>query len=109
MEFNKRREMSSIAFIYLFIFKNYMFKGRIETNENRRRAGELVTLLDEPYLVFLFNYLPSPPSSPAVGAMSVVVTIAYIAAVVELSLACLCSQLCYIVESQYQDVYTLNQ
>jgi hypothetical protein len=86
-----------------------MFKGRIETNENRRRAGELLTLLDEPYLAFLFNYLPSPPSSPAVGAMSVVVAVAYIAAVVELSLACLCSQLCYIVESQYQDVYTLNQ
>jgi hypothetical protein len=88
-----------------------MFKGRIETNENRRRAGELVTLLDEPYLAFLFNYLPPPSSSPAVGAMSVVVTVAYIAAVVELSLAlaCLCSQLCYIVESQYQDVYTLNE
>jgi hypothetical protein len=52
-----------------------MFKGRIETNENRRRAGELVTLLDEPYLAFLINYLPSPPSAPAVGAMSVVVTV----------------------------------
>jgi hypothetical protein len=26
-----------------------MFKGRIETNENQRRAGELMTLLDEPY------------------------------------------------------------
>jgi hypothetical protein len=51
--------------------------------------GELVTLLDEPYLALLFNYLPSPPSAPAVGAMSVVVTVAYIAAVVELSLACL--------------------
>jgi hypothetical protein len=86
-----------------------MFKGRIETNENRRRAGELVTLLDEPYLALFFNYLPAPPSSPAVGAMSVVVTVAYVAAVVELSLACLCSQLCYIVESQYQDVCTLNQ
>jgi hypothetical protein len=88
---------------------NYIFKGRIETNENRRRAGELVILLDEPYLAFLFSYLPSPPSSPAVGTMSVVVTVAYIAAVVELSLACLCSQLCYIVEPQYQDVYTLSQ
>jgi hypothetical protein len=50
----------------------------------KRRAGELVTLLDEPYLPVLFNYLPSPPSAPAVGAMSVVVTVAYIAAVVEL-------------------------
>jgi hypothetical protein len=86
-----------------------MFKGRIEANENRRRAGKLVTLLDEPYLAFLFSYLPSPPSSPAVGAMSVGVTVAYISAVVELSLACLCSQLCYIAESQYQYVYTLNQ
>jgi hypothetical protein len=75
-----------------------MLKGRNETNENRRRAGELVTLLDEPYLAFLFNYLPSPPSAPAVGAVSVVVTVACIAAVVELSLACLCSQLRYIVK-----------
>jgi hypothetical protein len=49
--------------------------------------GELVTLLAEPYLDFLFNYLPSPPSGPAVGAMSVVVSVAYIAAVVQLSLA----------------------
>jgi hypothetical protein len=61
--------------------------NRIETNENRRRVGELVTLLDEPYLAFLLNYLPSPPSSPAVGAMPVVVAVAYIAAVVQLSLA----------------------
>jgi hypothetical protein len=64
-----------------------MFKGRIETTEKRRKAGELVTLLDEPYLAVLFNYLPSSPSAPAVGAMSVVVTVAYIAAVVELSLS----------------------
>jgi hypothetical protein len=83
------------SFFLFFVVFNYMFKGRIETNENRRRAGELVTLLDEPYLAFLFNYLSSPPSSPAVGAMSVVVTVAYIADVVELSLACLCSQLCF--------------
>jgi hypothetical protein len=68
--------------------------------------GELMTLLDEPYLAFLFHYLPSPPSASAVGTMSVVVTVAYIAAVVKLSLACLCSQLHYIVKSQYQDVYT---
>jgi hypothetical protein len=47
--------------------------------------GELVTLLDEPYLAFLLNFLPSPPSASAVGAMSVVVTVAFIAAVVELS------------------------
>jgi hypothetical protein len=96
-------------FWHFFIMLYYMFKGRIEANENRRRAGELVTLLDEPYIAFLFNYLPLPPSSPAVGAMSVVVTVAYIAAVVELSFACLCSQLCYIVESQYQEVYTLSR
>jgi hypothetical protein len=70
---------------------------------------ELVTLLDEPYLGSLFDYLPSPPSAPAVGAMSVAVTVAYIAAIVELSLACLCSQLCDIVKSQYQDAYTFNQ
>jgi hypothetical protein len=55
-------------FFFFFFIINYMFKGRIETNENRRRAGELVTLLDEPYLAFLFNHLPSPPSAPAVGA-----------------------------------------
>jgi hypothetical protein len=71
--------------------------------------GELVTLLDEPYLAFLFNYLPAPPSAPAVGAMSVFVTVACIAVVVELSFACLCSQLCYIVENQYQDAYKFNQ
>jgi hypothetical protein len=71
--------------------------------------GEFITLLDEPYLTFLFNYLPSPPSAPAVGAMSVVVTVAFIAAVVELSLACLFSQLRYIANSQYQDVYKFNQ
>jgi hypothetical protein len=56
----------------------------MKTGEER---GELVTLLDEPYLAVLFNYLPSPPSAPAVGAMFVVVTVAYIAAVVELSIA----------------------
>jgi hypothetical protein len=78
-------------FLFFSFFLNYMFKGRIETNENRRKAGGFVTLLDEPYLAFMFDYLPSPPSSQAVGAMSVVVTVAYIAAVVELSLACLCS------------------
>jgi hypothetical protein len=77
-------------------------------NENRRREGEFVTLLDEPYLAILFNYLPSPPSALAVGAMSVTVAIVYIAAVVKLSLTCLCSQLRYIVKSQYQDVYTFN-
>jgi hypothetical protein len=33
--------------------------------------GELLTLLDEPYLAFLLNYLPSPPSAPAFGALSV--------------------------------------
>jgi hypothetical protein len=82
-----------LAFVVFGEFKIIRFKGRIETNENRRRAGELMTLLDEPYLAFFFNYLPSPASASAVGAMSVVVTVAYIAAVVELSLACLCSQL----------------
>jgi hypothetical protein len=71
--------------------------------------GELVTLLDEPFLALLFNYLTSPPSAPAVGAMSVIVAVAYIAALVELSLACLCSQLRYIAKSQYQNVYTFNQ
>jgi hypothetical protein len=71
--------------------------------------GELVTLLDEPYLASLFNYLPSPPSAPAIGAMSVVVAVTYIAAVAELSLACLCSQLCYILKPQYQDAQTPNQ
>jgi flagellar biogenesis protein FliO len=36
-----------------FLFLHYMFKGRIETNENRRRAGELVTL----YFLFFFHYM----------------------------------------------------
>jgi hypothetical protein len=49
-----------------------------------------LTFLEEPYLAFLFNYLPPPPTAPDVGAMSVVVTVAYIAAVIELSLDCLC-------------------
>jgi hypothetical protein len=52
----------------------------------RKKTGaekrELVTLLDEPFLAFSFNYLSSPHSAPAVGAMSVVVAVAYIAAVV---------------------------
>jgi hypothetical protein len=85
-----------------------MLKGRIETKTGAER-GELVTFLDELYLAFLFDYLPSPPSAPAVGAMSVVVTVSYIAAVVELSLACLCSQLRYIAKSQYQDLNSFNQ
>jgi hypothetical protein len=70
--------------LFFFFFLHYTICLRGE-------LGELVTLLDESYLAVLFNYLPSPPSSPAVGAMSVVVTVAYIAALVELSLACLCS------------------
>jgi hypothetical protein len=70
----------------------------------------LIAFLDEPYLAFLFNYLPSPPSAPTAGAMSVVVAVAYMAAVVvELSLACLCSKFRYIVKPQYQDLHTLNQ
>jgi hypothetical protein len=82
----------------------------LKRNKTGAERGELMTLQDEPYLAILFDYLPSPPSAPAVGAMSVVVTGAYIAAVVELSLTCLCSsQLCYIVKSQYHDVYTPSQ
>jgi hypothetical protein len=96
------------------VFFNFNFticcKRRIETNENRRRAGGVDDPpIDESYLAFLFDYLPSPPSAPAVGAMSVVVTFAYIAAVVELLLACLCSQLCYIAKSQYKDVFTFSR
>jgi hypothetical protein len=68
-----------------------------------------VTLLDEPYLAFLFDYLPSPLSAPAVGVMSEAVAVAYIAAEIELSLACLCSQLRFVFEPQYQDVNTFNQ
>jgi hypothetical protein len=83
--------------------------GELKRNKTGAERGELVTLLDEPYLAFLFNFLPLPPSAPAIGAMSVVVTVAYIAGVVDLSLACLCSQLRYIVKPQYQDVYTFNR
>jgi hypothetical protein len=57
--------------------------------KNGAKWGELLTLQDEPYLAFLFKYLPSPPSAQAVGAISVVVAVAYIAAIIELSLACL--------------------
>jgi hypothetical protein len=69
----------------------------------------LVTFLDEPYLAVLFNYLPLPPSVPAVGVMSVAVAVAYIAAIVELPLACLYSQLRFIVEPRYQDENTFSQ
>jgi hypothetical protein len=43
--------------------------------------------------------------------MSVAVAFAYMAAVVvvELSLACLCSKLRFVVEPQYQDVNTVNK
>jgi hypothetical protein len=63
--------------------RKYVLRGELKRNKTGTERGELVTLLDEPYLAFLFNYLPSPPSAPAVGAMSFVVTAAYIAAVVE--------------------------
>jgi hypothetical protein len=69
----------------------------------------LATFLDEPFLAALLSYLPLPPSAPAVEAMSVAVAVAYIAAVVELSLACLCSQLRFIVEPQYHDLNSFNQ
>jgi hypothetical protein len=95
--------------LYINEIKYISFKGRIEMKQNQRRAGELVTLLDEPYLVFLFNYLSPPSSAPVVWAMSIAVVVAYIAAVVEPSLACLCFQLRYIVEPQYQDVNKFNQ
>jgi hypothetical protein len=70
-----------------------MLKGELKRRKTGAERGELLTLLDEPYLAFLFNYLPPNPSAPAVGAMSIVVTVSYTAAVVELSLACLCSKL----------------
>jgi hypothetical protein len=92
----------------ILLYGLYVARSELKRMKTDAERGKLVTLLDEHYLAFLFNYLPSPPSAPAVGAMSIVVTVAYIAAVVELSLACLCSQLRYIVKSQYQDVYTLN-
>jgi hypothetical protein len=81
----------------------------MKRNKIGAERGELVTLLDEPFLAFLFNYLPLPPSAPAVGAMSVAVAVAYIAAVVELPLACLLFELRYIAEPKYQDVNTFNQ
>jgi hypothetical protein len=77
------------------LFKNklYALGGELKRTKTGAEQGESVTLLDELNLADLFNYFPSPPSAPAVKAMPVVVTVAYIAAVVELSLACLCSQL----------------
>jgi hypothetical protein len=65
----------------------YVLRGELKRIKTGAERGELVTLLDEPYLALLFNYLPSPPSAPVVGAMSVAVAVAYIAAVVEVSLA----------------------
>jgi hypothetical protein len=62
-----------------------------------------------PTVVSLFHYLPSPPSAPAIGVVSVAMAVAYIAAVVELSLACLFSKLRFVVELQYQDVNTINK
>jgi hypothetical protein len=53
----------------------------LKRSKSGAERGELVTILDEPYLAFLINYLPLPPSAPAVGAMSVVVAVAHIAAV----------------------------
>jgi hypothetical protein len=93
----------------VLLINTICLRGELKRNKTGAERGELVTLLNEPYLAFFFNYLPSPPPAPAAGAMSVIRDVAYIAAAVELSLACLCSQLRYIVESQYQDAYTFNQ
>jgi hypothetical protein len=60
----------------LFFKITICLRGELKLKKTGVERGELVTLLDEPYNVFLFNYLPSPPSAPAVGAMSVVVTVA---------------------------------
>jgi hypothetical protein len=68
-----------------------------------------MTLLDEHFVFFLIDYLPSPPLSPAVGAMFVAVAVAYIAAERELMLAFLCSLLRVVVEPQHQDANTFNQ
>jgi hypothetical protein len=56
----------------------YVLRGELKRNKTGAERGELVTLLDEPFLAFLFNYLPSPPSAPAVGAMFIAVTVACI-------------------------------
>jgi hypothetical protein len=66
-------------------FITICLRGELKRMKTGAERGELVTLLDEPYLAFLLNFLPSPPSASAVGTMSVVVTVAFIAAVVELS------------------------
>jgi hypothetical protein len=48
-----------IKFIIFSLFStvNYMFKGRIETNENRRRAGGLVYFLFIAHLEFRCKFL----------------------------------------------------
>jgi hypothetical protein len=58
----------------MLTFLYYMFKGELKRMKAGEERGELVTLLDKPYLAFLFNYLPAPPSAPAVGTMSVTVS-----------------------------------
>jgi hypothetical protein len=70
--------------------------------------GELVTLLDKPYLVYLSSLLTLAPLSSGHwdcfrcrGRC--------VAAVVELSLAYLCSELRFVVEPQYQDLNTINE
>jgi hypothetical protein len=92
----------------VFFYAPYVVRGESKRMKTGAERGILVALLDEPYLALLFNYLPSQPSAPAVEAMSVVVTVAYIAAVVEVSLACLCSQLRFIAKPQCQELYALN-
>jgi hypothetical protein len=41
-----RRKAGELVTLFFFINYIYMFKGRIESNENWRKAGKLVTLLD---------------------------------------------------------------
>jgi hypothetical protein len=52
---------------YFIIIIAICLRGELKRNKAGAERGELVTLLDEPYLALLFNCLPTPPSAPAVG------------------------------------------
>jgi hypothetical protein len=84
----------------------YMPKGTlIDARINRYNAGELLSLRVRPFLVSLFPYLVAS----AIGAVSIAVTVACIAALVNLALVCLCSKIRFLVESQHEDVDTINE
>jgi hypothetical protein len=49
------------SLIFLFFFLNICLRGELKRTKTGAERGELVTLLDEPYLVFLFFYILKTP------------------------------------------------